>query len=197
MLTASLSNAFTQSSAIQCCLKGADKGTSAIVSYVSGNNLVPTDTVALDKKGNFKTQVNVSEPTLFIINFFGIERNTMHVMLEPKENVTLEMEYIPSLQFIHITESEALQLHALMMCSNPSVMLLKPNTLRIINTLYEFRRETDIPVCFTLDAGPNVHLLYPDQHAEMVERFIMDELEPYCHEGQWIADQVGDGPSRC
>lgn len=106
MLTASLSNAFTQSSAIQCCLKGADKGTSAIVSYVSGNNLVPTDTVALDKKGNFKTQVNVSEPTLFIINFFGIERNTMHVMLEPKENVTLEMEYIPSLQFIHITEAK-------------------------------------------------------------------------------------------
>jgi len=100
-------------------------------------------------------------------------------------------------QFIRITESEAMQLHALMMCSTPSFILMKPNTLRIINTLYEFRRETDIPVCFTLDAGPNVHLLYPDQHAEMVERFIMDELEPYCHEGQWIADQVGDGPSRC
>ena len=98
--------------------------------------------------------------------------------------------------FIKITESEAMQLHALMMCSSPSVLLMKPNTLRIINTLYEFRRETDIPVCFTLDAGPNVHLLYPDQHAEMVERFIMDELEPYCHEGRWIADQVGNGPSR-
>ena len=99
--------------------------------------------------------------------------------------------------FMKITESEAMQLHALMMCSDPSFILMKPNTLRIINTLYEFRRETDIPVCFTLDAGPNVHLLYPDQHAEMVERFIMDELEPYCHEGKWIADQVGDGPSRC
>ena len=98
--------------------------------------------------------------------------------------------------FIKIAESEAMQLHALMMCSDPSVLLLKPNTLRIINTLYEFRHETDIPVCFTLDAGPNVHLLYPDQHAEMVERFIMDELEPYCHEGQWIVDHVGDGPSR-
>ena len=99
--------------------------------------------------------------------------------------------------FMKITESEAMQLHALMMCSTPSFVLMKPNTLRIINTLYEFRQETDIPVCFTLDAGPNVHLLYPDQHAEMVERFIMDELEPYCHEGQWIADRVGNGPSRC
>lgn len=99
--------------------------------------------------------------------------------------------------FMRITESEAMQLHALMMCSTPSFVLMKPNTLRIINTLNEFRRETDIPVCFTLDAGPNVHLLYPDQHAEMVERFIMDELEPYCNEGRWMADQVGDGPSRC
>ena len=99
--------------------------------------------------------------------------------------------------FIKITESEAMQLHALMMCSEPSFILMKPNTLRIINTLYEFRHETDIPVCFTLDAGPNVHLLYPDRDAEMVERFIMDELEPYCVDGKWIADRVGDGPSRC
>lgn len=99
--------------------------------------------------------------------------------------------------FGRIAEAEAMQLHALMMCSDPSFILMKPNTLRIINTLYEFRQETDIPVCFTLDAGPNVHILYPDQDAELVERFIMDELERYCVDGNWIADQVGDGPSRC
>lgn len=99
--------------------------------------------------------------------------------------------------FCHITESEAMQLHALMMCSEPSFILMKPNTLRIINTLYAFRKETDIPVCFTLDAGPNVHILYPDRDAELVERFIMDELERYCVDGTWIADRVGDGPSRC
>ena len=99
--------------------------------------------------------------------------------------------------FCRITEAEAMQLHALMMCSDPSFILMKPNTLRIINTLYGFRQETDIPVCFTLDAGPNVHILYPDRDAELVERFIMDELERYCVEGKWIADRVGDGPHKC
>lgn len=99
--------------------------------------------------------------------------------------------------FMHIVESEAMQLHALMMCSNPSFVLMKANTLRIIETLKAFRQETDIPVCFTLDAGPNVHLLYPDHDAEIVERFIMDELERYCVGGQWIADRVGEGASRC
>lgn len=97
--------------------------------------------------------------------------------------------------FIRVTEAEALQLHALMMCSDPSFILMKPNTLNIINAVREFREETDIPVCFTLDAGPNVHVLYPDRHAELVERFIMDELERYCVNGLWIPDQVGNGPS--
>lgn len=98
--------------------------------------------------------------------------------------------------FINITESEALQLHALMMCSNPSFILMKPNTLSIINEIRGFREETKIPLCFTLDAGPNVHLLYPDSEAEKVEHFIHDHLVAYCVDNKWIADQVGDGPKK-
>ena len=98
--------------------------------------------------------------------------------------------------FINITESEALQLHALMMCSNPSFILMKPNTLRIIEEVRTFRNETQIPLCFTLDAGPNVHLLYPDSEAEKVEIFIKRELLKYCNQGRWIADHVGDGPKK-
>jgi len=98
--------------------------------------------------------------------------------------------------FINITESEALQLHALMMCSNPSFILMKPNTLRIIEAVRNFRNETQIPLCFTLDAGPNVHLLYPENEAEKVENFIKSDLVTYCNQGCWIADHVGDGPKR-
>ena len=98
--------------------------------------------------------------------------------------------------FINITESEALQLHALMMCSNPSFILMKPNTLRIIEEVRNFRNETHIPLCFTLDAGPNVHLLYPESEAEKVEHFIKDHLATYCVDNKWIADHVGDGPKK-
>ena len=98
--------------------------------------------------------------------------------------------------FINITESEALQLHALMMCSNPSYILMKPNTLRIIEIIRQFRDETKTPLCFTLDAGPNVHLLYPDSEAAKVEHFIQDVLTNYCDQGRWIADRVGDGPKK-
>ena len=98
--------------------------------------------------------------------------------------------------FINITESEALQLHALMMCSNPSFILMKPNTLRLIEAVRNFRNETQIPLCFTLDAGPNVHLLYPKNEAEKVESFIKKELVTYCNQGRWTADHVGDGPQK-
>ena len=98
--------------------------------------------------------------------------------------------------FIIITESEALQLHALMMCSSPSFILMKPNTLGIINEIRAFRNETQIPLCFTLDAGPNVHLLYPESEAEKVKHFINDRLTAYCVDNKWIADRVGDGPKK-
>lgn len=98
--------------------------------------------------------------------------------------------------FINITESEALQLHALMMCSNPSYILMKPNTLRIIEIIRQFRDETKTPLCFTLDAGPNVHLLYPNNEAKKVDDFIKNTLDAYCDEGRWMADHVGDGPKK-
>ncbi|MDR0969001.1 MAG: diphosphomevalonate decarboxylase [Lentimicrobiaceae bacterium] len=97
--------------------------------------------------------------------------------------------------FIRIVEAEALQLHALMLCSEPSFILLKPNTLQIIEKVRAFRSETDIPLCFTLDAGPNVHLLYPEQYKEQIHHFINNELLVFCHEKQWISDSLGNGPS--
>ena len=68
--------------------------------------------------------------------------------------------------------------------------------MRIIEEVKRFRNETNIPVCFTLDAGPNVHLLYPDNEADRVEDFIKNVLTTYCNDGCWIADHVGDGPKK-
>jgi diphosphomevalonate decarboxylase len=96
--------------------------------------------------------------------------------------------------FIQITELEAMTLHALMMSSSPYFLLLEPNTITLIRKIRSFRENTNIPVCFTLDAGPNIHLLYPEAHQEKVHDFIHNELSAYCEQNKWIADQVGNGP---
>lgn len=96
-------------------------------------------------------------------------------------------------EFIAIVESEALSLHAMMMTSNPYFILMKPNTLKIINKIWEFRAMTASNICFTLDAGANVHVLFPEVEKEAVNNFIINELIQYCQENHYICDRVGVG----
>ena len=56
-------------------------------------------------------------------------------------------------QFVKIVELEALHLHALMMVSNPYYILMHPGTIAVIKAIWRFREQTNIPVCFSLDAG--------------------------------------------
>lgn len=79
--------------------------------------------------------------------------------------------------FISITEREALSLHSMMMTSENYYLLMKPETIRIIEQIFIFREETKLPICFTLDAGPNLHLLYPDYIKEKVHTFVDDKLK--------------------
>ena len=93
-------------------------------------------------------------------------------------------------EFMIIAESEALQLHEMMATSTPPYKLMEPNTMKIIDLVRDYRRETGVPACFTLDAGPNVHLLYPEAYETQVKSFIKENLLQYCHDNQCIDDVV-------
>jgi diphosphomevalonate decarboxylase len=97
-------------------------------------------------------------------------------------------------EFISIMENEALSLHSLMMSSDPGYILLQPNSVRIIESVRNYRRDTGYPVGFTLDAGANVHLLYPLSIEAEIKTYIKDQLLQYCENGLVIHDQVGNGP---
>ncbi|MEX0360657.1 MAG: diphosphomevalonate decarboxylase, partial [Allomuricauda sp.] len=99
-------------------------------------------------------------------------------------------------EFVKVVESEALTLHAMMMSSNPYFILMKPNTLEIINKIWGFRKETRMPVCFTLDAGANVHVLYPESIKQSVIQFVQDELVAHCDNGHYICDRIGTGAKK-
>ncbi|MDX6746410.1 diphosphomevalonate decarboxylase [Polaribacter sp. PL03] len=98
--------------------------------------------------------------------------------------------------FVSLVESEALTLHAMMMTSNPYFILMKPNTLEIINKIWKYRAENKSNICFTLDAGANVHVLYPENEKDSVNNFIENELANYCQNKQFIYDSVGFGAKK-
>lgn len=95
--------------------------------------------------------------------------------------------------FIALVESEALTLHAMMMTSMPYFILMKPNTLEIINKIWTFRKNTGLHISFTLDAGANVHVLYPENEKKQILEFIQNELVAYCQNGHYISDRIGFG----
>lgn len=78
-----------------------------------------------------------------------------------------------------IVEHEALSLHAMMMTSQPYFILMKPETLKLIETLWNFRKDSLVPLFFTLDAGANVHLLYPEAYDSRVEEFLNTNCSPF------------------
>jgi diphosphomevalonate decarboxylase len=94
-----------------------------------------------------------------------------------------------------IAEQEALSLHALIMSSASGTILMRPGTHSVIERVTEARK-TGLPLFFTLDAGANVHLLYPADAATETENFIREELVPFCEEGRVIYDSCGTGPAR-
>ncbi len=96
--------------------------------------------------------------------------------------------------FSSVAENEALTLHALMMSSEKGFSLLHQNTLLAIEKIHKFRQETGARICFTIDAGPNVHLLYPAEDENIMQNFISEELVQLTCRDYKIDDMMGQGP---
>lgn len=92
--------------------------------------------------------------------------------------------------FARVVEAEALSLHALMMTSANSFWLLKPNTLKILEKIRNARAERGWKMAFTLDAGPNVHLLYDGKQSEVILDWVQRELAPYLEDGKYLDDEI-------
>ena len=69
-----------------------------------------------------------------------------------------------------ILELDALAMHGVMMTSAPSLLYWQPGTLEVLHAVRAWREEEGVPVYFTIDAGPNVHLICEANTAAEVER---------------------------
>ncbi|TXG36633.1 diphosphomevalonate decarboxylase [Seonamhaeicola maritimus] len=148
------------------------------------------DTILLVDKGEKQVSSTVGHNLMHNHPFAQERFKQAHINLSALIKVFKEGDLD---EFINIVESEALTLHAMMMTSMPYFILMKPNTLEIINKIWVFRQETGSKICFTLDAGANVHVLYPQRECEQVGEFIKNELVAHCQNGQYICDQIGFG----
>ncbi|MEN8126067.1 MAG: diphosphomevalonate decarboxylase [Bacteroidota bacterium] len=148
------------------------------------------DTILLVDKGEKQVSSSVGHNLMidhpFAKNRFDQANNNITKLVKILQNGDLNA-------FVNLVESEALTLHAMMMTSNPYFILMKPNTLKIIEKIWAYRKKNNSNICFTLDAGANVHVLFPEKEKETINTFIANDLIAFCQNNQYICDNVGLG----
>lgn len=71
--------------------------------------------------------------------------------------------------FASIIEHDSDMMHAVMMTSDPPLMYWQSATMEIFHSVREWR-EGGLPAAYTVDAGPNVHVLCPRAQAAEIEK---------------------------
>jgi diphosphomevalonate decarboxylase len=63
--------------------------------------------------------------------------------------------------------------------------------MEVINKIWKFREETKLTLFFSLDAGANVHLLFPSNGQETeIKKFIEKELLQHTQNGGVVKDEM-------
>ncbi len=75
--------------------------------------------------------------------------------------------------FAAVTELDCNLMHAVMMTSEPPLFYWQPATLAVIQAVQAWRA-SGLPVCYTIDAGPNVHVLCPADESVRVHRLLAE-----------------------
>lgn len=96
-----------QNASVQFKVSGFPKeATQVHLGHINGSKLVMDDTLALNKNGQINFDVNLKQPTLYILSFPGIEKRAIHLMLEPNDNISFEVHCCDSLNNLDITSAK-------------------------------------------------------------------------------------------
>jgi diphosphomevalonate decarboxylase len=64
-------------------------------------------------------------------------------------------------------------MHAVMVTSTPALHYWKPASVEVMNSVRQWRLD-GIHVCYTVDAGANVHVICPKPEAQTVEKYLRE-----------------------
>ena len=91
---------------VQGTISGMPDNATLTVSGVNGNQTNTITTSRLGSDGAFRFEVSPNTPTLYLLNFSGFEKSTIHLMLFPKDNITVELASEPQIDFINIISAK-------------------------------------------------------------------------------------------
>ena len=85
------------------------------------------------------------------------------------KNAILEKDFD---KLAYISELDSNLLHAVMMTSTPILFYWEPDSLRLMKEIIKLRKN-GIPVFYTLDAGPNVHVITSVDYIDFISNWLL------------------------
>jgi diphosphomevalonate decarboxylase len=90
-------------------------------------------------------------------------------------------------------ETEALEMHAIMMTAQPSIHYLTGQSCQLITWIRQERVKGNLPAWFTIDAGPNIHVICAQKDREAVYQALLTRFESP-QPLELLVDETGPGP---
>lgn len=98
--------ASAQKSTLNCTFNGLENETRIVVSQAQGGRLVPVDTLTPNAKGHVSLTRSVADPIMLALSLTKSNSPYIHVILMPKEKITLTVNYMPSFNHLDITSTK-------------------------------------------------------------------------------------------
>jgi len=155
-------------------LKAYNSENSYAVQIADENHFDIRDVIAIVSKGTKPIssrdgmRVTVETSPLYKARLNSVE-NSLKLM--EKAILDRDFETIGKL-----AEADCLSMHATMITSKPSLLYWEPSTIRLMKAVEEWRND-GMGVYFTIDAGPNVHMLTLPKDAKEVENRLKEMSE--------------------
>ncbi len=92
-------------------------------------------------------------------------------------------------RFADVVEEDSNLMHAVMMTSRPPLFYWEPLSLAVMEGVRRWRQDENLMVCYTLDAGPNVHCICGEGDAVAVTT----RLRELCGDMEILRSGVGCG----
>ena len=123
------------------------------------------DVVAVVSAGRKDVSTSEGQKLVESSPFFPLRRTHIQKRLERAKEL-LAAKNFP--EFGELIEAEALELHAIMLTSRPSLIYWTPGTLTIMKLCKKWRAE-GLPVYFTINTGQDTHLICERENLERVK----------------------------
>jgi len=127
------------------------------------------DIVVIFQKGEKKITSTDGQKLVKTSFFFKERLNNIKNKIKKIKGYIKQKDFI---KFGELVEREALELHAIMLTSNPPILYLQPKSIEIIRAVWQWRSE-GLSVYFTIDAGPNIHLICQEKD----QKRLIDKLQ--------------------